>query len=68
MKFRINARSAKRARLHLSSRLLALAEIVDEEPSVAIAHVPGSPDTAPIPNGAEPLTTESALRLAWTRN
>jgi len=31
MKFRINSRSAKRARLQLSSRLLALAEVVDEE-------------------------------------
>jgi hypothetical protein len=33
MRFRINARSAKRARLLLSSRLLALAEVVDEEPT-----------------------------------
>lgn len=33
MRFRINARSAKRARLMLSSRLLALAEVVDEEPA-----------------------------------
>jgi hypothetical protein len=32
MRFRINPRSAKRARLQLSSRLLALAELVDEEP------------------------------------
>jgi hypothetical protein len=31
MRFRINARAAKRARLQLSSRLLALAEVVDEE-------------------------------------
>jgi hypothetical protein len=31
MRFRINARSAKRARLLLSSRLLALADVVDEE-------------------------------------
>jgi hypothetical protein len=31
MKFRINSRSAKRARLQLSSRLLALAEVVDED-------------------------------------
>jgi hypothetical protein len=38
MRFRINARSAKRARLQLSSRLLALAEVVDEEAtSVAAA-------------------------------
>jgi len=33
MRFRINARSAKRARLLLSSRLLALADVVDEEPT-----------------------------------
>ncbi len=33
MRFRINARSAKRARLLLSSKLLALAEVVDEEPT-----------------------------------
>ena len=32
MRFRINPRSAKRARLQLSSRLLALAVLVDEEP------------------------------------
>jgi hypothetical protein len=69
MKFRINARSAKRARLHLSSRLLALAEIVDEEPSVATAHVPGPSETAPIPNGVVPLTIESARRpTALARN
>ena len=37
MKFRINSRSAKRARLLLSSRLLALAEVVDEDvASVAV--------------------------------
>jgi hypothetical protein len=33
MRFRINARSAKRSRLLLSSRLLALADVVDEEPA-----------------------------------
>lgn len=38
MRFRINARSAKRARLMLSSRLLALAEVVDED-STAVATV-----------------------------
>ena len=32
MRFRINPRAAKRARLQLSSRLLALAELVDAEP------------------------------------
>jgi hypothetical protein len=36
MRFRINPRSAKRARLQLSSRLLALAELVDEEPRPAV--------------------------------
>ena len=33
MRFRINARSARRARLLLSSRLLALADVVVEEPT-----------------------------------
>ncbi len=31
LRFRINSRSAKRARLQLSSRLLALAEVVDQD-------------------------------------
>jgi len=35
MRFRINSRSAKRARLQLSSRLLALAEVVDEDAAAA---------------------------------
>ena len=39
MRFRINSRSAKRARLQLSSRLLALAEVVDEDVT-SIAAVP----------------------------
>ena len=39
MKFRINARSAKRARLQLSSRLLALAEVVEED-AAAVADTP----------------------------
>ena len=39
MRFRINARSAKRARLLLSSRLLALADVVDEEPT-SVASLP----------------------------
>ena len=41
MKFRINSRSAKRARLQLSSRLLALAEVVDED----VASVASAPST-----------------------
>ena len=71
MRFRINARSAKRARLKLSSQLLALAEIVDEEPSVAFTPVPASPDallTAFTTPAVEPLTTDRALGRAWTRN
>lgn len=68
MKFRINAKSAKRARLKLSSQLLALAEIVDEDPSVAFAHVPASPDATLVSRDVEPLTTGRAPRLApWTR-
>jgi hypothetical protein len=42
MRFRINPRSAKRARLQLSSRLLALADLVDIEPLPALAG-PGAP-------------------------
>jgi hypothetical protein len=42
MRFRINPRSAKRARLQLSSRLLALADLVDVEPLPALAG-PGAP-------------------------
>jgi hypothetical protein len=42
MRFRINPRSARRARLQLSSRLLALADLVDVEPLPALAG-PGAP-------------------------
>ena len=42
MRFRINPRSARRARLQLSSRLLALADLVDVEPQPALA-APGAP-------------------------
>jgi uncharacterized protein DUF4154 len=41
IKFRINTKSAKRARLQLSSQLLALAEAVDED----AATVPDAPKT-----------------------
>ena len=41
MKFRINSRSARRARLQLSSRLLALAEVVDEDVA-SVAAVPST--------------------------
>jgi hypothetical protein len=37
MRFRINPRSAKRARLQISSRLLALADLLDVEPTPALA-------------------------------
>jgi hypothetical protein len=68
MKFRINARSAKRARLKLSSQLLALAEIVDEDPSVAFAHAPAS-DAQFVAHDVKPLTPEWGLpRAPWTRN
>ncbi len=44
MKFRINARSAKRAGLALSSRLLALAELVDDD----VASIATEPLTKPV--------------------
>jgi YfiR/HmsC-like len=44
MKFRVNARSAKRARLALSSRLLALAELVDDD----VASIATEPLTKPV--------------------
>jgi hypothetical protein len=69
MKFRINARSAKRARLQLSSRLLALAEVVDED-AASIAAVPpvdvitstsskpAAPDIGDSTNTRAPRTTD----------
>jgi hypothetical protein len=69
MKFRINARSAKRARLQLSSRLLALAEVVDED-AASIAAVPpvdlitstgskpAAPDIGDSNNTRAPRTTD----------
>jgi hypothetical protein len=58
MRFRINARSAKRARLLLSSRLLALADVVDEE-SASVASVP----PADVPATAVPVhDLEAKLR------
>ena len=43
MRFRINPRSAKRARLQLSSRLLALAVVVDEDPRPPVLTGPRAP-------------------------
>lgn len=40
MRFRINARAAKRARLQLSSRLLSLAEVVEEDAQPVARTVP----------------------------
>lgn len=65
MKFRINSRAAKRARLQLSSRLLALAEVVDED----VAAVAGVPPTDLItstgPRPAAPALEQSDLD--WAR-
>jgi hypothetical protein len=72
MKFRINARSAKRARLQLSSRLLALAEVVNED----VASVAALPATDLItstgPRSALPEFEQSshdwARRFVWGRH
>jgi hypothetical protein len=76
MRFRINPRSAKRARLQLSSRLLALAEVVDEE-ATSVAAAPASltylltsaePWLA-VAHGFEHLRIDWASRFtAWKRN
>ena len=76
MRFRINSRSAKRARLQLSSRLLALAEVVDED-AAAVADAPRTltqflilarPWLATATDW-EPLRTDRAARgTAWGRN
>jgi hypothetical protein len=73
MKFRINSRSAKRARLQLSSRLLALAEVVDEDVA-SVAAVPSTdlftsngPELAS--RGVELFGIDWARRFtAWSRN
>jgi len=73
MKFRINSRSAKRARLQLSSRLLALAEVVDEDVA-SVAAVPSTdlftsngPELAS--RGVELFGIDWARRFtAWGRN
>ena len=73
MKFRINSRSARRARLQLSSRLLALAEVVDEDVA-SVAAVPSTdlftsigPDLAS--RGVELFGIDWARRFtAWGRN
>jgi len=73
MKFRINSRSARRARLQLSSRLLALAEVVDEDVA-SVAAVPSTdlftsiaPELAS--RGVELFGIDWARRFtAWGRN
>jgi hypothetical protein len=71
MKFRINTRTAKRARLQLSSQLLALAEIVDEDPTVvplAGLLIPARPMLALVRN-SEHRSTDLARRfIPWHRN
>ena len=67
MKFRINAKSAKRARLQLSSRLLALAEVVDED-AAAVADAPQALTQFLI--SARPWLATAALehsRTDWAR-
>jgi hypothetical protein len=73
MKFRINSRSARRARLQLSSRLLALAEVVDEDVA-SVAAVPStdlftSIGPEPASRGVELFGIDWARRFtAWGRN
>ncbi len=75
MKFRINAKSAKRARLQLDARLLALAEIVDD--AAAVADQPraltqfliGARPLLATTTDLEPLRTDRARRVtAGDRN
>ena len=74
MRFRINARAAKRARLQLSSRLLALADVVDEEAtSVAAASLTHLLTSAgprlSVANDFEHLKIDWASRFtAWKRH
>lgn len=71
MKFRINTRSAKRARLQLSSRLLALAEIVDEDVAgVPLAHLPvlPGPMLALARDFVQPSTDQAQWFTAWKRH
>lgn len=65
MKFRINSRSAKRARLQLSSRLLALAEVVDEEVA-SVAAVP-STDLVASPGQKLALLDVEVFGVDWAR-
>lgn len=65
MKFRINSRSAKRARLQLSSRLLALAEVVDEEVA-SVAAVP-STDLLASPGQKLALLDVEVFGVDWAR-
>jgi hypothetical protein len=72
MKFRINARSAKRARLQLSSRLLALAEVVDEDVA-SVAALPATDlitSTGPKPAlpELEQSSHDRARRFVWGRH
>ncbi|HWV94633.1 MAG TPA: YfiR family protein [Vicinamibacterales bacterium] len=65
MKFRINSRSARRARLQLSSRLLALAEVVDED----VASVAAVPFTDPSTSIGPELASRSVelFGMDWAR-
>jgi hypothetical protein len=68
LKFRINVRSARRARLVLSSRLLALAEVVDDDvawlATEPISKIPADADAALVSQDSEVASQDGARRSA----
>jgi hypothetical protein len=73
LKFRINARSARRARLALSSRLLALAEVIDDDvawlATEPVSKIQTDADAALVSQKPEVASQDRARRsAAWGRH
>jgi hypothetical protein len=73
MKFRINVRSARRARLALSSRLLALAELVNEDVASLATEPLAKPQTTDdaglaLQNSEVPSQGRARRSAAWGRH
>jgi hypothetical protein len=68
LKFRINARSARRSRLALSSRLLALAEVVDDDvawlATEPVSKIPTDADASLVSQNSEVPSLDRARRSA----